>query len=66
VVSSFEEHLELLRIIRERLDNVVDILEETLAIVGNDAQGIIIRDKLEEALIALQGPKKSSNDGNHD
>ena len=66
MASSFtiEEQFELLRIARERLDVVVEILEEALAIVSNDAQGDLIRSKLEEALIALQGPKKSSNDGN--
>jgi len=64
VALTIEDQLELLRIARERLDGVIEILEETLTIIGNDEQGLIVRDKLEEALVALQGPKKSSNDGN--
>ena len=65
-VFTIEQQLELLRIAKERLDDVVEIIESALRIAKDGTEAaevriVVISDKLSEALIALQGPKKNEN-----
>ena len=66
-VLTTEDQLKIIELARTRLQNVVKILENAIVTINSDdcsddQRIIIIREKLDEALVALQGPKKTEDD----
>jgi len=59
-----EDQLELIRVAKERLDSVIEMLEGAILKIDNDntppeKRLLEVRSEINEALVALQGPKKT-------